>query len=179
MCRGVTHRGRPCKSRAFAEYCRPHINQTPIPLYTPPAGWPASDTFIDKVLMLPYRNLSADMVIFQLSLLRENLWLIPPDPSSLFRDIIKRDHRTYLMLCTELIKLNAVVCYNDDRVQDLATGMSIMLDQVPELAEYAEDFRRKCLRSHREAARKRMVSFYFTRCEDLCDDVIEKVLGMM
>ena len=29
----------------------------------------------------------------------------------------------------------------------------------------------------RAAARKRVVSFYFSRCEDLCDDVLEKVLG--
>ena len=31
----------------------------------------------------------------------------------------------------------------------------------------------------RAAARKRLVSFYFSRCEDLCDDVLEKVLGMV
>jgi hypothetical protein len=54
--------------------------------------------------------------------------------------------------------------------------MSNRLDEVPKLAAYAEDFRRKCLASHRVAARKRFVSFYFTRCQDLCDDVIEKVL---
>jgi hypothetical protein len=83
------------------------------------------------------------------------------------------------MMCTELIKLNASVCYTDDRVQDLVTGMSSSLDEVPELAEYAEDFRRKCMRSHRTAARKRLVSFYFTRVEGLCDDVIEKVLGLV
>jgi len=31
----------------------------------------------------------------------------------------------------------------------------------------------------RAAARKRLISFYFTRCEDLCDDVIERVLGLV
>ena len=31
----------------------------------------------------------------------------------------------------------------------------------------------------RAAARKRVVSFYFVRCEDLCDDVLEKIIGYM
>ena len=31
----------------------------------------------------------------------------------------------------------------------------------------------------RTTARKRVVSFYFSRCEDLCDDVIEKVLSFV
>jgi hypothetical protein len=78
--------------------------------------------------------------------------------------------------CVELLKRNAVVCYTDDRIQNILPIITTKLDQVPELAEYTEDFRRKCLESHRAAARKRVVSFYFTRCEDLCDDVIEKVL---
>jgi len=177
MCKGLTLRGHPCKSKGHSEYCHLHVNQTPVPLYTPPAGWPSSNTFIAKVLMLPYRNLDRDVVMFQLSLLRENLWLIPHDHMSVLRDVIKRDHRAYLMMCVELIKLNASVCYNDDRVQDLVRGMSNKLDEVPELAEYTEDFRRKCMKSHREVARKRLISFYFKRCEDLCDDVIEKVLG--
>ena len=177
MCRGVTHRGRPCKSRAFAEYCRPHINQTPIPMYTPPASWPASDTFIDKVLMIPYRNLSADMVLLQFLVLQENLWINPPAYLNIPLDIIQRDSRTYLMMCTEMVKLNVAVCYTDDRVQNFVRGLSNRLDEVPELAEYAEDFRRKCLKSHRDTARKSLVSFYFKRCEDLCDDVLEKVLG--
>jgi hypothetical protein len=95
---------------------------------------------------------------------------------SVLRDVIKRDHRAYLMMCTELLKRNAVVCYNDDRIQGLVWGMSVKLDEVPELAAYTEDFRRKCMRSHRAAARKRLISFYFNRVEDLCDDVIERVL---
>jgi cytochrome oxidase Cu insertion factor (SCO1/SenC/PrrC family) len=98
---------------------------------------------------------------------------------SVLRDVIKRDHRAYLMMCTELIKLNASVCYNDNRVQDLIRGMSTKLGEVPELAEYLEDFKRRCLASHRAAARKRVVSFYFTRCQDLCDDAIERVLEFM
>jgi len=180
MCKGLTLRGRPCKSRAHAEYCRSHIDQTPVPLYTPPVGWPSSTLFIGKVLMLPYHNLSADIVILQLARLQEGLWIKPPKYLVKYlSDVIKRDRCTYLMMCTELIKLNASVCYNDDRVQNLVWGMSSSLDEVPELAEYAEDFRRKCMRSHRVTARKRLISFYFTRCEDLCDDVIERVLGLV
>jgi hypothetical protein len=126
---------------------------------------------------MPHHSLSAEVVILQLSMLRENLWIEPPAYLMKYlSDVVKRDHRSYLMMCTELIKLNASVCYTDDRLQVLVQGMSKRLDEVPKLAAYAEDFRRKCLASHRDAARKRLVSFYFKRCEGLCDDVIEKVL---
>jgi hypothetical protein len=59
----------------------------------------------------------------------------------------------------------------------VVNSIATRLDEVPELASYTEDFKRRCLKSHRDAARKRFVRFYFSRCEDLCDDVIEKVLS--
>jgi len=125
---------------------------------------------------MPCYHLSAEVVILQLSMLRENLWIEPPAYLNISRDIIRRDQRTYLMMCTELIKLNVAVCYTDDTLQHLVGILNKGLNESTELANYAEDFRRTCMKSHRDAARKRLVSFYFKRCEGLCDDVIEKVL---
>jgi hypothetical protein len=68
------------------------------------------------------------------------------------------------------------MCLTESYLQSLVVSLSERFEVIPELAEYLEDFKRRCLESHRAAARKRVLSFYFKRCEDLCDDVIEKVL---
>ena len=114
---------------------------------------------------------SADALVNQIELLSYSMELVY---------LVNPEYNHYQFIsCVELLKSNAVVCRSDSRLQTIVNTLADMMVEVPELAEYAEDFRRKCLRSHREAARKRLVSFYFSRCEDLCDDVIEKVLGMM
>ena len=50
------------------------------------------------------------------------------------------------------------------------------MSDVPHLAEYREYLGRELSHSYREAARKRLLAFYFRRVDGLCDDVIEKVL---
>jgi hypothetical protein len=82
----------------------------------------------------------------------------------------------FVITVVELLKRNSEVCLSDLELQRFVSVAVSKLEEVPELAAYLEDFKRKCLESHRAAARKRLVSFYFKRCEDLCDDVIEKVL---
>jgi hypothetical protein len=177
MCKGLTHRGLPCKSKVFAEYCRVHLDQTPIPLYNRPFGWPNDATIMGVVMRLP--RASADGVIEQLVQFRSN-WRISPHISFEVReDTIRFANREYLIRCVETIKNNRIVCYTDDRLQTMVMFLSTKLDEIPELGEYIEDFRRRCLVSHRDAARKRVYAFYFKRCEDLCDDVIEKVLGFL
>jgi len=86
-------------------------------------------------------------------------------------------NRLFVIACVELLKRNAEVCLTDLELQRFVSEGVTKLEEVPELARYTEDFKRRCLASHRAAARKRVFSFYFTRCEDLCDDVIERVLS--
>jgi hypothetical protein len=78
--------------------------------------------------------------------------------------------------CIEILKNKADMCLAESDLQSLVVALYERFEVIPELAAYLEDFKRKCLESHRAAARKRVLSFYFKRCEDLCDDVIEKVL---
>jgi len=85
-------------------------------------------------------------------------------------------HRLFGITCIEILKNKAEMCLADSYLQSLVVSLSERFKVIPELAAYLEDFKRKCLESHRAAARKRVLSFYFKRCEDLCDDVIEKVL---
>ena len=114
---------------------------------------------------------SADALVNQIELSSYSMELV-------YLDNPEYNHCQFIS-CVELLKCNAVVCRSDSRLQTIVNTLADMMAEVPELAEYAEDFRRKCLKSHRDAARKRLVSFYFTRCEDLCDDVIEKVLSLV
>ena len=133
-------------------------------MYTPPVGWPTL-----AELDVPVAPLGADAILDRVELF------------SMMAHVVNGNdpvyNRRFFVFCAELLKLNAEVSLVDAGVQGVARVVSARLDAVPELARYTEDFRRRCLASHRAAARKRILSFYFTRCEDLCDDVIEKVLS--
>ena len=163
MCKGLTHKGLQCRSREHAVYCRLHLDQTPIALYTPPADWPSSYDIKRNLSNVP-TLLTPDMlsdhfvVMFRAAGNSTNL------------------HRLFGITCIEILKNKAEMCLTDSYLQSLVVAISERFKVIPELAEYLEDFRRKCLEIHRAAARKRVFSFYFKRCEDLCDDVIEKVL---
>jgi len=166
MCKGLTHQGLPCKRRRHSEYCRLHLDQTPIALYTPPDGWPSSQAVNVKVSKIP-TLLTVGMItahIRMLSLLVGNNVMF---------------NRLFVITVVELLKRNAEVCLSDPDLQRFVSVAVSKLEEVPELAEYTEDFKRRCMASHRAAARKRLLSFYFKRCEDLCDDVIEKVLSFV
>jgi hypothetical protein len=88
----------------------------------------------------------------------------------------KFEQRRLILRSAELCMMNATLMYNDPDMENLASVMASKLDTAPELKDYTEDFRRKCIKSHREEAKKKLMSFYFKRCEDLCDDMIWEVL---
>ncbi len=79
------------------------------------------------------------------------------------------------MRVAEFIKLNRHLSF-DPWIQETAETLVAKLSTVPDLTEYTEEFKRTCLQSYRDAARKKVYAFYFSRCQDLCDDVIEKIL---
>ena len=183
MCKGLTRKGLPCKSRARAEYCSLHLDQTPIALYTPPSlslhvdqtpnalhtlsvnVWPTSQEINTEVSKIP--------VLLTVNELVDHL-----------RSLVKlagtgttfKMNRLFVITAIELLKRNAGVCLPDPGLQRFVNIVVSKMKDISELAAYLEDFKRRCMESHRAAARKRVLSFYFKRCEDLCDDVIEKVL---
>jgi hypothetical protein len=163
MCKGLTLKGLSCRSRGHADYCRLHLDQTPIALYTPPDHWPSSydvKRSVSNVPMLHTPDMLSDHFLVMFRAAGNNA----------------SSHRLFGITCIEILKNKAEMCLADSYLQSLVVAISERFKVIPELAAYLEDFKRKCLESHRAAARKRLVSFYFTRCEDLCDDVIEKVL---
>lgn len=173
MCHALTNRGTRCRTKADC-FCAAHHAQCAIPLYPVIEYWPT--TCVVHRNVEKYDNL--DDLRKQVNRMKRFVVRgveynnFPPDtrtPREMYYA------RMAFITVSELLKLNSDLC--DNRfAQELVDVVASKLDTVPELAAYTEDFRRKCSKSHREAARKRVHAFYFTRCEDLCDDVIEKVL---
>jgi hypothetical protein len=132
-------------------------------MYTPPVGWP-----VLAELDVPVAPLGAEEILERVELFSVMALVVNGN------DVVY--NRRLFVFCAELLKRNEEVSLDDAGVQGVARFVAAKLDAVPELARYSEDFKRRCLASHRAAARKRLLGFYFARCEDLCDDVIEKVL---
>jgi hypothetical protein len=178
MCQGLTTRGKPCKNKGDAEYCSYHCRQRPIPFYSDcvPLSWPPAREIHSRVS--DYSRLNVAFVILTLEDFQRHMRIMTTPLLDFGETRIKYYQRLTFICSTELIKLNKEVCYVDTCVQRLIEVLAVKLDSLedPCFASYTEDFKRKCLASHRDAARKRVYSFYFKRCEDLCDDVIEKVL---
>ena len=165
-CRGVTASGLSCKNKGSCNgYCRYHIPT----LYVKIANWP---TFKDVTKGVRTCSTVWDMIgamnafTFEMQL---NIMLG-------FEDQNKFEQRKCLIRTAEICKVNATLMYNEPALENLASIMASKLDTVPELKDYTEDFRRKCVKSHREEAKKKLMSFYFKRCEDLCDDMIWEIL---
>ncbi len=161
MCRALTKQGTACKKYAVC-FCAIHHSQCAIPLYPALDGWPPSCSIHIYVTICD----TVETMYIRLNRMKRIVNGVPG----------RYNIRLSFIAIAELLKLNSKLCANDDSLQGLTDTVASKLDAVPELTAYTEDFRRKCSRSHREAARNRVCAFYFKRCEDLCDDVIEKVL---
>lgn len=163
MCQGVTKRGVPCRNRVSC-FCSVHHSQCAIPLYHMTVDWPTSC----QIRTYAFKVDTYDDLISRVNRIKRLVRVQHGGGSSY-------SVRMAFISLAELFKLNMKFC-TDDSFQKCIDTVATKLDAIPELVGYTEDFRRKCSKRHREEARKRVVSFYFKRCEDLCDDVIEKVL---
>ena len=170
-CLGFTLSGSRCTKRvANGCYCHLHRSQAPVSLYPVMPDWPSSESISDDVKGFDTVNALVQFVESLHARMQFDVLLFPAGVTRLLTQ------RRFVMITLELLKANAGLVYNVGAVEKLASVTVSKLDEFPAMAAYAEDFRRKCVKSHREAARKRVVSFYFKRCEDLCDDMIWEVL---
>jgi len=171
QCHGVTLSNLQCTKRvANGCYCHLHRSQALIALYPEMPEWPSTRSISDEVKRFDTVNKLVQCIESLHLRVQFDMWLFPAGVPRLLAQ------RRFVMIVLELLKANAEVMYNVGAVENLASVTVSKLDEIPAMAAYAEDFRRKCVKSHREAARKRVVSFYFKRCEDLCDDMIWEIL---
>ncbi len=176
QCQGVTSIGPRCKrvTHTADGLCCQHKTQVPIPLYPVMDNWPVSGTIKPYVLIFHSVHRLVDVLKTHGRLLRMTVAISQSEAEKNY------ETRKYVIICIELIKANTNLVYDNPVMQRLteavAEALRIEIDKFPEFAEYAEDFRRKCLKSHRDAAKKRMLAFYFNRCEDLCDDMIGEIM---
>jgi hypothetical protein len=152
-------------------YCHLHRSQALIALYPEMMPeWPSSRSISDEVKRFDTVNKLVHCIESLYLRLQFNMRLFPEGVPRLIAQ------RRFVMTVLELLKVNAEVMYNVGAVEKLASVTVSKLDEFPSMAAYVEDFRRKCVKSHRDAAQKRLMSFYFKRCEDLCDDMIWEIL---
>ena len=173
QCQGVTSIGSRCKrvTHTADGLCCQHKTQVPITLYPVMDNWPVTGAI--KPYVLTFHSVGQLTRTLQTHhRLREMTVAISQTDAAKFYEA-----RKCVVICVELLKANVGLVYDRPGIQRLVAELANKLDQFPELSAYAEDFRRKCLKSHREAARKRMIAFYFNRCEDLCDDMIWEIMN--
>ena len=166
QCQGVTSTGRACKNKGpFNGYCRHHVPT----LYVKHVDWPSfrdANTGVRPCSCVEQIVGSLQLFTFEMQL------------RTAVDSVEKQrfENRRLIVRSAELCMMNAPLMYDDSGLENLASIIASKLDTVPELKDYTEDFRRKCVKSHREEAKKKLKSFYFKRCEDLCDDMIWEIL---
>ena len=172
-CIAITTRSTRCKNvvQNGIKCCNLHKDQTPIPFYNrPDENWP-SDEIVNsntyryhsvEVVMAVLYNYSIDMHISTL-----NFFSSPLE--------IERATKRCLILSVEHIKRNRHLIYGAEYLNDLIVSHHNLLNSE-QLEEYAENYRRLCLKSYRDKARKKLISFYFKHVEGLYSDVVEHIM---
>ena len=92
---------------------------------------------------------------------------------------IKYINRRCILSCIELIKVNLIICYGNQELEKLISICFDKINYFSELHDYTEDFKKKCLKSYRDQAQKRVACFYFKHVEGLCFDVVEKIINLV
>ena len=174
ICKGTTKSGHPCRCKVSrGEYCVFHFEQKPIEFYPSLENWPPH-TIINR--SVGNRVGFIPLVLLHLGNLKMEI-LLQPSPMFYPESEIKYSHRECLIKSIELIKKNADVCYGDKSISRLVIAYCNKLSDFPEFKDYVEDFKRRCLKSHRDEARKKVYSFYLNG--SLCQDVIEKITSYL
>ena len=148
QCRGVTTKRVRCRLNAVGTdcYCKLHTFDG-IPMTQNASGFPPSRCIVNWVSLDPERDVRTAVV-------------------SKLRPVC------FLRLTVTLLNHRELAEQNPVLVDQCLEHMS----KYPHLVQYREYFARKLLKSYKEEARKKLISFYFKRCEDLCDDMIWEVL---
>ena len=171
LCKGINGKGLRCKNKSFrCPYCRYHENQAVIEFYPGGEGWPTANEILRCIGVFKYINNIMDHVRYYYTLCQNDITHLTEKDAIIFQK------RICFMKCAEMIKKNRVICYGNERMEKLLEVLVIKFSEIPELADYLEDFKRKCIKSHRDQAQKRLIWFYFQRTQDLYYDVCEKIM---
>jgi hypothetical protein len=168
-CQGVTLKLVQCKNKGnFAGFCRLHQNQANGIKFLPVGeDWPTSLSIISSV----FKVITLDHLITYSKGLVGSL-KTPRAENRLHR-------RTVVIKMVEFFKFNVNICYGEPRTDRITKLLIARMNEIAELAEYTEDFKRKCLKTYRDQARKSLTAFYFKHIEGLCPDVIELIISFI
>jgi hypothetical protein len=175
-CIGINNRNAICKRQVKSgSYCCFHIDQKRIKLYTRiDETWPSDSLINQNVQRLYHINL----VMKALDIFRLEMQIME---TSVFYNAINADYakKRCLIFTVELFKLNVDVCYGQPFLDGLMDSCVRLLVKQPQLSDYTEHFKRKCLKSHRDQAQKKLRCFYFRHVNGLCFDIVEKIMELV
>ena len=174
VCKGTTAFGWACRNKVKnGTYCHCHKNQQPVVLadvtmefypYLLGGEWPSLEQISKKVVILP----SEKKVRLYIASLMPNFHLQT-----------KMEFGTIIFSSIEIVKANIGLLNDYVHYDRFVTTLISKLDKFPEFAEYLEDFKKKCHKKYREQARNRVNCWYFKHLDDLCPDVIEKIISLV
>ena len=173
ICKGINSKNLQCKKKARGcGYCIFHVNQKPIEFYPKLKYWPG--TIIINSTAYRKHRLSCD-VLYELNEFYNRLVLRPWE-LKLPEEKILYSHRVCLISSIELIKLNVKLCYGNCHFDKVINVCAKKIENIQEMVDYVHDFKKKCLKSYSDQAKKKLVTFYFNHVDGLCPDVIEKIM---
>jgi len=175
ICKGTTAFGWACRNKVKnGTYCHCHKNQQPVVVladvtmefypYLLGGEWPSLEQISKKVVVLP-------------SEMKVRNYITSLMPTTLFQ--AKMEFGTIIFSSIEIIKANISVLNDPIHYDRFVMALINKLDNFPEFAEYLEEFKRKCHMKYREEARNRVNCWYFKHLDDLCPDVIEKIISLV
>ena len=172
ICNGTTAFGWACRNKVKnGTYCHCHKNQQPVVdvtmefyPYLLGGDWPSLEQISKKV-----------RVFYCEKKLRNYITSLMP--TTLFQ--AKMEFGTIIFSSIEILKANIGLLNDYAHYDRFVITLISKLDNFPEFAEYLEDFKRKCHKKYREQARNRVNCFYFKHLDDLCPDVIEKIISLV
>jgi len=176
ICKGTTGFGWACRNKVKnGTYCHCHKNQQPVVVladvtmefypYLLGGEWPSLEQISKKV-----RVFSCEKK------LRNYIASLMPS-TTLYQ--AKMEFGTLMFSSIEIIKANIGLLNHYADYDRFVITLISKLDKFPEFAEYLEDFKRKCHMKYREQVRNRVNCWYFKYLDDLCPDVIEKIISLV
>ena len=174
ICKGTTAKNCACKNKVKkGDYCSSHKSQRIIKFYPNIDNWPSS-IIINKRI---HGYLTVDLVLLQISYYETEFLMNTNFNGPGDEKIKERESRIFTISVIELIKFNIDICYGHPRIDFFVDKISQKFYAWGLFDVYIEDFKKKCLKSYREQAQKRVICFYFKHVEGLCFDVVEKIMG--
>jgi hypothetical protein len=173
-CDAITYKNTRCKNKTnYGNYCSCHKNKKFLPFYPILENWPVPKIIITNVInCVNFKHVEHTirrLYYINLQSLR--------NPVNLEQAVY--DTRLCFVSVIELLKNNKKLVYGIPEFDKMFNIIIEKFEGIHAFDDYITDFKKKCVKSYRDQARKKVYLFYFKNVEGLCYDVVEKIINMV